>query len=499
MGAFADHRVSAGHARQIAGSTAPFAAGTPAGGLSAVSGNPHRSVSQDARRDDAERLEASLDAAVPRYTSYPTAPHFRPDVTADTYRDWLVGIGADGALSLYFHIPFCKAMCWYCGCHTKVVRRYRPIADYAALLAREMALVAAELRARPPVVHVHWGGGTPTMLDAGDFSALMAAARRHFRFAGNAEVAVEIDPRTLDRSMIEALAAAGITRASLGVQDFNLHVQQAINRVQPFSVTAEAVRRLRDCGISAINFDLMYGLPGQSVADVVRTVDRAATLAPDRLALFGYAHVPWIKTHQRMIDETALPGGRERLAQAEEAAARLVAHGYRRIGLDHFARPGDALANALDAGRLKRNFQGYTDDRAKTLLGFGASAISSLPEGYVQNEVPLATYGRAIKAARLATARGFGLSADDRLRRHVIERLMCGLEVDLAAAAAAHGIDEPFADELARLATMAANGAVELEGTWVRISERGRPWMRTVAAVFDRYLDSGIARHSRAV
>jgi len=446
-----------------------------------------------------QKSPRSYDVAVPRYTSYPTAPHFRPDVTADTYREWLAGIGDDTALSLYFHIPFCRAMCWYCGCHTRVVRRYRPVADYAALLTREMALVAGALHAKPWVAHAHWGGGTPTMLKPEDFSALMAAARRHFRFAGDAEVAVEIDPRTLTLSMTAAMAAAGVTRASLGVQDFNIHVQRAINRVQPFAITANAVRRLRDCGIAAINFDLMYGLPGQTVADVVRTVDHAVTLAPDRLALFGYAHVPWIKTHQRMIDEAALPGGPERLAQAEEAAARLVHHGYRRIGLDHFARPDDELAKALHGGRLKRNFQGYTTDRAANLLGVGASAIGSLGPGYVQNEVSLAAYRRAIEAGCLATARGLKLSADDRLRRDVIERLMCGLEVDLDATAAAHGAFKPFTAEVAHLAAMAADGIVDLSGSRVRISERGGPWMRSVAAVFDRYLVTGKARHSRVV
>jgi len=499
MGAFADHRTPAGRDRRVTGAAEAIAARTPANEALPMAGNPPQPDPQAPRCAAMDQSGLRVDTAVPRYTSYPTAPHFRPDVTGDAYRDWLAGIGPDDALSMYFHVPFCKAMCWYCGCHTKVVRRYQPVADYAALLAQEMALIAGALRAEPWVAHVHWGGGTPTMLEPEDFAALMAAARRHFRFAGDAEVAVEIDPRTLTQTMTEALAAAGVTRASLGVQDFNTHVQLAINRVQPFSVTAEAVRRLRDCGIAGINFDLMYGLPGQTVADVVRTVDRAVTLAPDRLALFGYAHVPWLKTHQRMIDETALPGGPDRLAQAEAAAARLIAHGYRRIGLDHFARPGDALAKALDEGRLKRNFQGYTDDRAKVLLGFGASAIGSLPQGYVQNEVPLAAYRRAIQAGRLATARGIELSVDDRLRRDVIERLMCGREVDLAATAADHGVDEPFAIELARLAIMAANGAVDLAGTQVRISERGRPWMRTVAALFDRYLETGKARHTRAV
>ena len=264
------------------------------------------------------------DGRVPRYTSYPTAPHFQPGVTAETYGDWLSAIGGDDTLSLYFHVPFCAAMCWYCGCHTKVVKRHQPVADYAAVLHKELSLVADAVAASPNVVHVHWGGGTPTMLSKKDFSSLMGAVRKRFRFAADAEVAVEIDPRTLGREMAETLAQAGVTRASLGVQDFNRHVQEAINRVQPFEITAAAVEDLRNAGIDAINFDLMYGLPGQSVDDVVRSVDLAVRLLPDRLALFGYAHVPWMKTHQRMIDEAALPGGPERMSQVKAAAKRLA-------------------------------------------------------------------------------------------------------------------------------------------------------------------------------
>ena len=440
-----------------------------------------------------------FDAPVPRYTSYPTAPHFQPGVNARTYAEWLANIGGNDALSLYFHVPFCAEMCWYCGCHTKIVKRYKPVGDYAGLLADEVALTAAQVRAEPRVVHVHWGGGTPTMLAEGDFLSLMDTVHNHFPFADDAEVAVEIDPRTLTRVMAGALALAGVNRASLGVQDFNDHVQQAINRIQPFEVTQRAVGWLKEAGIKSINFDLMYGLPGQTVDDVIRTVDQAVRLGPDRLAVFGYAHVPWMKAHQRMIDEDRLPPGPERLAQALAAGRRLGEHGYRAIGLDHFARPADALARALDEGRLRRNFQGYTTDRASVLLGFGASAIGSLGEGYVQNQVPFADYGRAIRKGRLAVARGIQLTADDRLRRAVIERLMCGLAADLEEIAAGFGLDETFAPELAALKPLAEDGLVDVRGSHVRITERGRPWMRTIAAQFDRYLETGKARHSRAV
>lgn len=439
------------------------------------------------------------DRAVPRYTSYPTAPHWQPGVAAETYRDWLAAIGDGDQCSLYFHVPFCAAMCWFCGCHTKIVNRYRPVADYAAVLRQEVALVAGAIPEVPVVTHVHWGGGTPTMLSPRDFSSLMETTRRHFRLADDAEVAVEIDPRTLTKSMASALSTAGINRASIGVQDFNAHVQKAVNRIQPYEITERAVAWLRNARINAINFDLMYGLPGQSVDDAIRSVDLAHTLAPDRMAVFGYAHVPWMKPHQRMIDEEALPGRSERMNQANAVATRLAEHGYRRIGLDHFARADDALAMALDQGRLRRNFQGYTTDPASVLLGFGASAIGSLPQGYMQNTAPLRAYARCIQDGRFAVIRGIELTADDRLRRAVIERLMCALKVDLAATAASFGMAERFEPELDALVSMEAVGLVEVKGSRIRVTEKGRPLMRTVAAVFDRYLETGGTRHSHAI
>ena len=447
-----------------------------------------------------QNLLARYGAPVPRYTSYPTAPHFHPAVNAASYRQWLGRIGAEDSLSLYLHVPFCSRLCWYCGCHTKLVRQYQPIADYAELLAAEIGLVAAAIPARPRVPHVHWGGGTPTMLAPDDFERLMAELRERFHLAKEAEVAIEIDPRGLTAAKVAALAASGVTRASLGVQDFTPAVQQAINRIQPFEVTADAVERLRAAGIAGINLDIMYGLPHQSVADAVRTADLAADLAPDRLAVFGYAHVPWMKTHQRMIDEAALPDAAARLVQSEAMAARLIERGYRRIGLDHFARPADAMARALAAGRLRRNFQGYSTDEAGQLIGFGASSIGALAEGYVQNAVPVGAYGKTIRDGALAVTRGIALSPDDRLRRAVIERLMCDLAVDLAAVTSE--LAQPQADfsaELAALAPLAADGLIVLDGPRIAVTESGRPFVRAVCARFDRYLASGRARHSRAV
>lgn len=438
-------------------------------------------------------------APVPRYTSYPTAPHFHAGVTAADYRAWLGEIGEGDSLSLYLHIPFCAEMCWYCGCHTKVVRRYDPIADYLALLEREIDQVAAAIPGRPRIGQVHWGGGTPTMLSPNDFLRLTERLRRRFAFDAATEIDVEIDPRGLAMDKVSALAEAGVTRASLGVQDFNPAVQAAINRVQPYELTAGAVAALRAVGIAAINLDLMYGLPKQGIDDVLRTVDRAATLEPDRLAVFGYAHVPWMKRHQQMIAEADLPGPLERLEQAEATAGRLIAHGYRQIGLDHFARPDDPMTLALEAGELRRNFQGYTTDAADHLLGFGASAIGAPAQGYVQNAAPFHAYADAIGAGELAVARGLRLDAEDLLRRSIIERLMCDLAVDLDDMQAGNRPQNDFAAELDALAPLADDGLIRLDGRQIAVTERGRPFVRVVCARFDGYLGAGEARHSRAV
>jgi oxygen-independent coproporphyrinogen-3 oxidase len=450
--------------------------------------------------DIAPSLLERYDRPVPRYTSYPTAPHFHPGVDEALYRRWLAALPEGEAVSLYLHVPFCAEMCWYCGCHTKVAARYAPIADYAETLKREIALVAAIVGRRLSVGHIHWGGGTPTQLAPEDFLGLMAFLRTRFDLCLDAEIAAEADPRTLDPARIRALAEAGVNRASLGVQDLNDRVQKAINRIQPFERVAEAVDGLRGAGIGALNMDLMYGLPYQTEADVRRTVDLVASLRPDRLAVFGYAHVPWMKVHQKMIPEDALPGGLERLHQARAAAEALAAHGYRPIGLDHFAKPEDSLTRALDEGRLRRNFQGYTDDSAGVLIGFGTSAIGQFPQGYVQNAVPFHAYDEAIAAGRLAVHRGVELGPEDRLRRAVIERLMCDMTADLASLARTHGFPEDaFAAEIAALAPMVDDGIAEIAGSVVRVTEAGRLFMRTVAAVFDDYLGRGPGRHSRAV
>jgi oxygen-independent coproporphyrinogen-3 oxidase len=440
------------------------------------------------------------DRRVPRYTSYPTAPHFHAGITADTYLRWLAAIGPDSPLSLYFHVPFCHEMCWYCGCHTKIVRRYEPVGGYAATMAEEVKLIGAAIKTKPPVTHMHWGGGTPTILSVEDFAGLMTTIRESFAVAPDAEIAVEMDPRTVTEEMVAGLAKAGVNRASLGVQDFTDRVQSAINRIQPYEMTERVVGWLRSAGISGVNFDLMYGLPHQTFEDVKRSADLTAELKPDRVAVFGYAHVPWMKTHQKMIPDEALPDGNERFEQSETAAARLVENGYRRIGLDHFALPEDSMSKALEEGRLHRNFQGYTTDQAQGLIGFGASSIGALPEGYVQNAVPLRAWADAVRHGRPAVDKGVALTDEDRLRRDIIERLMCDLHVDLSVESrryektAAH-----FRPELEALQPMAADGLVTIDADRIDITEIGQPLMRTVCAVFDTYLATGAARHSKAV
>lgn len=443
---------------------------------------------------------ARYDLRVPRYTSYPTAPHFTDAVGPDTYAGWLAGLQASTPLSLYFHVPFCDEMCWFCGCYTKIVKQYKPIRDYLEVLLREIDTVASHLPERFTARHLHWGGGSPTMLTGADWMRTVETIRARFDVAEDAEIAVEMDPRETTEDYVRDLARAGVNRTSIGVQDFHPETQKAINRIQPFEVTQRVIEWLRKHGIDALNMDLMYGLPHQTVDRVIDMADKAVSLAPNRVALFGYAHVPWMKAHQKLIDENVLPGVEERWNQFTAASERLIAGGYVPVGLDHFARPDDSLAVALRKGRLHRNFQGYTADEAAVLLGFGASAIGSLPQGYVQNVSPLRDYRRAIEGGGLATTRGVALAPDDELRAEIIERLMCDLAVDLDQVALRHGAPaNDFGPELARLAPMQEDGVLTVEGHHLALTEAGRPLVRLVAAAFDTYLQAGQARHSRAV
>lgn len=437
-------------------------------------------------------------APVPRYTSYPTAAQFGPAVDARVQGEWLASVPRGASLSLYLHIPFCDTLCWFCGCHTRVVNRRGPIARYVEALLAEIETVADRLPRGCRVTHLHFGGGSPTILTPAEFARIGERLRARFAFDQEAEIGIEIDPRGLSSDVVQALADLGVNRASVGVQDFDPAVQAAINRVQGFAETERAVRMLRGRGIDRLNVDLIYGLPHQTEDRVEATARTVLDLAPDRIALFGYAHVPWMKAHQKLIDAAALPGARARLRQSHAAAHVFTDAWFEPVGLDHFARPEDALARAARAGRLRRNFQGYTDDAADVLIGLGASAISEMPEGYAQNSADLLAYMKAVRAGELATARGAAVDADDRLRRDVIERLMCDLRVDLHAVAARHGLPVSiFEPDMQSLSAMRADGLVAVSDGVVAVTEAGRPFVRTTAAAFDRHLGGG--RHSVAV
>ncbi|UDL90786.1 oxygen-independent coproporphyrinogen III oxidase [Mesorhizobium sp. PAMC28654] len=439
------------------------------------------------------------DARLPRYTSYPTAPRFSPAVGPGTYADWLANLPPGDPVSLYLHIPFCRSMCWYCGCHTTITKKDQPVLDYLAVLREEIHLVADHVSGRLSIGEVHFGGGTPTILEPAEFVALMDLLRHRFEFTEAAAIAIEIDPRTLTSDMAQTLGQAGVGRASLGVQSFDPLVQKAVNRIQSEEVTAEAMHHLRRNGVERINFDLIYGLPHQTVRSCVDTAIAATAMRPDRFAVFGYAHVPSFKMHQRMIDETVLPDSMARNDQAHAIADVLKAAGYRQIGLDHFALPADDLVRAQEAGTLRRNFQGYTTDTCQTLIGLGASAIGRTDNGYVQNEVALGLYARHVACGRLATSKGYRLTAEDRVRGAIIERLMCDFEVDVLEICSQFAFDSArILDTGGRLQALAKDGVLEMTEGFIRVRSEHSFLIRAAASAFDAYLEQSPRIHGRA-
>lgn len=437
---------------------------------------------------------------VPRYTSYPTAPHFHTGIGDAEYSQWLGELSPSTDLSLYVHVPFCDRLCWFCGCHTKQVLRYDPIAAYLPAVHTEMDTVARLLEGRGQVTALHLGGGSPSMLMPGDLIELVGRVRWRFNLAPTFEFSIEIDPNDMTPERYDAFAAADVTRISVGVQDFDPTVQEAINRIQTFEQTRAVVDGMRQRGVTSVNLDVLYGLPHQTLSTLESTIDQVLSMNPDRIALFGYAHVPWMKTHQRMIDETALPDAAERLLQSTAAAARIEAAGYVAIGIDHFARPSDKLAIATRSGHLRRNFQGYTTDDAPALIGLGASSIGNLPQGYVQNITATGEYIRAIRERGLAVARGIAFSSQDRLRGWVIERLMCDFRVSVDELRHRFGhAAAPIVSEMTCAAEGDLDGVIDFDGRTFAVTSRGRPYVRSVASTFDTYLSSGAGRHSVAV
>jgi oxygen-independent coproporphyrinogen III oxidase len=441
---------------------------------------------------------------VPRYTSYPPANHFSDDLTALRPASLIARDNRSGAgpLSLYVHLPFCQSRCWFCGCTNLITTRQSAADDYLDDLEREIALTAPFIDPARQVTQFHLGGGTPTFLSPAQLRRLGRLFRGAFTFASDAEIAVEIDPRHLDADQVEALREFGAHRASLGVQDTDPAVQVAIHRVQPPALNERAVTLLRTAGFTSINIDLIHGLPKQTVSTFARTIDDVLGLAPDRLSVFGYAHVPGLKPAQRIFDSQGLlPPTDEKLRMQLLAKDRLLSSGYVEIGMDHYARPSDELAVAARASGLHRNFQGYSTRAGASVYGFGLSAISTTPDGYRQNHKSLATYRIALLKGELPVARGWRLTDEDRRRQTIIMRVMCEHRLEFAALSRELSLDFPrvYAAELAALAALEADGIVARTDSGIEITDTGLPFVRVVASRFDAYLGRGPACHSRAV
>ena len=419
-----------------------------------------------------------FNAKVPRFTSYPPANRFSDAVTGETVESWLSTVPSGADVSLYVHVPFCRRLCWFCACRTQGTKTDGPLARYVETLLAEIAMVRAQLPEDIRVARLHLGGGTPTILSPALMDRLLGALDDAFGLGARDEFSVEIDPVEIDAPRLEVLARHGLNRASLGVQDFDPKVQEAIGRVQSVEETRAAVDMLRDLGVTDLNFDLLYGLPFQTEASLDRTLDQVLDIGPGRLALYGYAHVPWMSKRQMVIPVDALPAPETRHALFEQARMRLLGAGHVQIGIDHFARPDDGLARALVERRLARNFQGYTEDRVPWLIGLGASAISRYPQGYAQNQPATALYQAAIASGRSAAQRGIALSAEDAMRAEAIGQLMCYHAVRLDA------LPRVGPDARGWLEALVAEypDAMSFDGNMLRIEPWARPLVRIFAA-----------------
>jgi oxygen-independent coproporphyrinogen-3 oxidase len=433
----------------------------------------------------------------PRYTSYPTAPMWRQDLAPEDYGKILARSDegdSPAPLSLYAHLPFCERLCYFCGCTVVITgSRHVPESEYLDVLEREIDWVAQRVdpSRRRPVVQLHWGGGTPTYFPPELLERLARRMFDRFAFAPDAEIGIEVDPRVTTPEQLEALARLGFNRLSMGVQDFDPKVQAAINRIQPEAETRRLVEQARALGFSSLNIDLIYGLPHQTPESFAATIDRVLSIGPDRLAVYSYANVPWMKKHQTVL-ESHLPAERTKFEIFRTALSRFTEAGFEYIGMDHFARPEDELARARRDRTLHRNFQGYTTKAGTDLIGFGMSAIGSVGDHYVQNRRELAAYRQSVAAEGGASFRGIRLSAEDRLRRAVIGNLLCHGVVVKAEIESRFGIafDAHFADALERLETCAADGLVVLTREEIRATELGRVFLRNLAMPFDAYLEA---------
>lgn len=439
-----------------------------------------------------------FEARAPRYTSYPPANHFNPKIGGQEVDQWIRAIPAGGRVSLYLHIPYCRRLCWFCACRTQGTSTDRPLIPYLKLLEQELDQIAARLHPDAVLSQIHLGGGTPTLLPPDLIERLGRRLKAFRNWAPDLEFSVEIDPTEVDRPRIAALRRIGMTRASIGVQDFDPEVQAAIGRQQSFEDTREVVEMLRDVGVTSVNMDILYGLPHQTKERMAESVQRVLSMTPDRVALFGYAHVPWMARRQVMIPENALPDAEERLALFDTARDLFLWDGYQEIGIDHYAHPDDSMAKAAREGTLRRNFQGYTDESSDALIGVGASAISRYPQGYAQNISVSSKYATAVDAGSLATERGHSFSDDDRLRATMIEHLMCRFELNLDELSAQFGLPLDTLLEMTAGMRDRFKDQISQIGHTYRLTENARLIARLAAQELDAYaMPEG--RHSRAM
>ena len=439
-----------------------------------------------------------FDARVPRYTSYPTAPHFGASVSHGLFADWIGAIPSGSEISLYIHVPFCRRLCWFCACRTQGTSSDEPVRAYTETLKTEIALLKARLAPGVKLSRLHWGGGTPTLLKADMIRDLAATIFDAVPMGPTAEFSVEIDPDEIDADRLDALAACGMNRASIGVQDFDPEIQKTIGRIQSYELTKRVADMIRERGVRSLNADILYGLPHQTPARIADSVQKLLTLSPDRVALYGYAHVPWMSRRQQMIPSDAIPTPQERLKLFETARKLFAWDGYQEIGIDHFARPDDGMAVAARNGTLRRNFQGYTDDTSPVLVGLGASSISRFPQGFAQNVSGTSDYTKAIRAGQFSTHRGHVFSGEDGLRGRIIEALMCDFRVDRAELIRDFGTTDARLDALFTTAAAAFPGMVTLDASGFAIPDKARPLARMIARAFDAY-DQSKAKHSAAI
>jgi oxygen-independent coproporphyrinogen-3 oxidase len=446
---------------------------------------------------DLKRL-GLFDARVPRYTSYPTAPHFAGGVGPGQFAEWIEAVPAGASISLYIHVPFCRRLCWFCACRTQGTTSDAPVIAYADMLREEIKLLRRHLAPGITLSRLHWGGGTPTLLSPDLMRGLADQVFDAVPLAEGGEFSVEIDPNEVDAARLDALAASGMNRASIGVQDFDPEIQKTIGREQSYELTKQVADMIRERGIESLNADILYGLPHQTKTKIADSVQKLLTLSPDRVALYGYAHVPWMSRRQQLIPSDKIPPAQERLGLFETARELFTMDGYDEIGIDHFALPSDGLAKAQKNGTLRRNFQGYTDDTAAALIGLGASSISRFPQGFAQNASATAAHTKAIREGRFSVHRGHVFAGEDLLRARIIEALMCDFRVNRAELLRNFDTTPEVIEAMFQSAKATFGDMVTLDGDGLAIPTRARPLTRMIARAFDAY-DHAKAQHSAAV